>query len=142
MKGKLSLKFQMWIALGKFRCCCGKRSEGLQQDAACLGPRLSLHWTSRCQPGVGAGPQSRWEEHCCCLWVSKLQRNTLFLVFLQKVIKCYCLAFMTLFSFKALHFPIEEPELIYMVDLVGIAAKGAILRRQKPLLEAQVYWIS
>lgn len=36
----------------------------------------------------------------------------------------------------------EEPELIYMVDTVWTAAKGAILGRQKPLVEVQVYWIS
>ena len=32
---------------------------------------------------------------------------------------------MTLYSFKELHFPIEEPELMFMVDTVWTTAKGS-----------------
>jgi hypothetical protein len=98
-----------------------------QQDAACLG----LGW-------LYPGPVDRcWttgsrDKPVCCLWVTKLQSNTVLKlkVFLQKVIKCSFLVFMTLFSSKELHFPTNNRELNYMVDS-SINIRGTIVRKQR-----------
>lgn len=48
-------------ALGKFRCCCGKCSEGLQQDDACLGLPVSFPWGQQ-MPARSRHQTTSWRE--------------------------------------------------------------------------------
>lgn len=100
-----------------------ENSDTVVENAVKASNRTLLVWVPGCFTLGQQMPamSGRWTTGslgrvCRCLWVTKLQSNTVLKVFLQKVIKCSFLAFMALFSFKELHFPVKELELKYTVD--------------------------
>lgn len=140
LKGK-PFKFQMWRCLRRIPVLLRKVQWRPPTGRRLSGPRRLSPGpadASGCQPGVGAGP---WPRGCTpgCLQVMKAQRNAVSRVFFQKVIKGYFLAFMTLFSFKELHFPTEETELVCVIDRVWVTDKGSFTEKAEDPPDGQVY---